>query len=146
MTDSAVRGGGGPVVVGVDGSEAADRAIEWAAEEAVARHARLVVLHAAVFRSEFTAAYPQVEGIEHSILDAAVEKARSLTGGSVEVEGILTEPPPAEALIRASKTAELIVVGARGAGGWPHIKVGSVSQQIARHASCPVLVVRDSGS
>jgi nucleotide-binding universal stress UspA family protein len=123
------------------------RAIEWAAKEAIGRNRRLVVLHAAVFRSAFTIDYPQIEGIERRILDDAVAKARTLIRGApVEVEGVLAEPPPAEALIGASKNAELVVVGARGAGGWSHMTLGSVSQQVARLARCPVLVVRNTAS
>ena len=147
MAATAVGTPSDPIIVGVDGSEPSVRAIEWAAREAIGRNRRLVVLHAATFRSAFTIDYPQIERIEHRILDDAVAKARTLIGGApVEVEGLLTEPPPAEALIRASKNAELVVVGARGAGGWPHLKLGSVSQQVARLARCPVLVVRNSAS
>ena len=142
MAGPGVRASDGPIVVGVDGSVTAERAVEWGAREALARGSRLVVLHAPVFRPEFEHIYPQTEGIEHQILDAAVGKARSLTHGTpVEVEGVLGEPPAAAALIRASRTAEMVVVGARGEGGWPDLRLGSVSLEVVRHAHCPVLVV-----
>lgn len=48
---------------------------------------------------------------------------------------------PAEALINASADADLVVVGTRGGGGFPHLHLGGVSSQVVHHAKCPVVVV-----
>jgi nucleotide-binding universal stress UspA family protein len=48
---------------------------------------------------------------------------------------------PAEALLNAAADADVIVVGARGAGGFARLRVGSVADQVAHHAHCPVVIV-----
>ena len=62
--------------------------------------------------------------------------------GDVTIEQRLVEGPAASALIEAAKEAELLVVGSRGHGGFTELLLGSVSQQVANHAPCPVVIVR----
>ncbi|HMC40913.1 MAG TPA: universal stress protein [Acidimicrobiales bacterium] len=139
--DKAVAGGP-RIVVGVDGSAPSMRALAWAAAEAERRAAVLEIVHADVFRQEALAALaPDHITTERSILDRAVARARTLAPDIVVI-GRICDPPPAKALLAASEGAHLLVVGPRGVGGWRQLALGSVSNECARHAHCPVVIVR----
>lgn len=133
------------IVVGVDGSRAADAALQWAAEEAELRGAELVLLHA--WRAPSIAAHPwmpmsylppvDLRDSGRATLDLAVARA-GLRGVRTE----LVEGEAATALLAESRRSALIVVGHRGLGAWGGMLLGSVSQECARHSRCPVVVVR----
>jgi nucleotide-binding universal stress UspA family protein len=74
----------------------------------------------------------------------AADMVEEVVGGdtSVTVEPVAVEGSPAEALIDASRNADLVVVGSRGHGGFTSLLLGSVSHQVAQHASCPVVIHR----
>lgn len=129
------------VVVGVDGSADSDDALAWAAREARMRTAILEVVHASVYRSALLEQFPEELAREKSILDGAVARASTLEP-TIEVTGRGAEPPAAKALIEISDDADLLVVGSRGLGGFQELELGSVSQQCAQHARCPVAIVR----
>jgi nucleotide-binding universal stress UspA family protein len=59
----------------------------------------------------------------------------------IELEADAVEGPPADTLIAAGRDAELLVVGSRGRGGFAGLLLGSVSQQCAQHAPCPVVIL-----
>jgi nucleotide-binding universal stress UspA family protein len=137
------------IVVGSDGSPAATAALEWAIAEARLRDARLLVVHAwAVPVLAYSTPYgvgPTADLIEAerkgaaAALDAALER--------VDVEGVdvqrrVVEGPAAQSLLEAAEDADLLVVGSRGHGGFAGLLLGSVSQQCAQHAPCPVVIVR----
>jgi nucleotide-binding universal stress UspA family protein len=68
---------------------------------------------------------------------------RDLDG--VEVQGVTVESRhPAQALVERSRGADLLVVGSRGRGGFKRLLLGSVSQQCAHHAECPVVIIRSA--
>lgn len=137
--------GASPVVVGVDGSPAADRALRWAAEEAVLRRVPLVVMAAlpgpgvGQLTRVLTDAAVAHQAATSERLAAAAEVARGL--GAVEVVTELHPGPAATALLAHADEALLVVVGSKGlaerSGGLAH----SVSTAVATHARCPVVVV-----
>jgi nucleotide-binding universal stress UspA family protein len=146
----------GTIVVGVDGSPASQAALEFAAEEAGLRKAKLVAVHAWSYVSPPPVGdlgmTPMEGGDVPGLLEAeraaagaalsrALEKAFP-TPASVEVEPRLVEGDPAEALVSEAAGADLIVVGSRGRGDVASALLGSVSSHVVQHADCPVVVVR----
>jgi len=135
------------IVVGVDGSEGAARALVWAAREARLRQWSVTAVMAWGWLADYHAIVGDqaetgdLEAIAVDALDAYVEDALGPgTAGSLGrrvVNDVATR-----ALLDASLDAELLVVGARGLGGVRGLLLGSVSQQCLHHASCPVAVVR----
>ncbi len=130
-------------MVGVDGSARSLEALRWAADEAHRRGAVLEVLHARFARKELLE-LADAEGYEARTVEDAVVVARELAP-DVEVVGRLTDPPADQALVDASRGADLLVVGARGLSGLQELALGSVSLQCVHHAHCPVVVVRPFG-
>jgi nucleotide-binding universal stress UspA family protein len=138
------------ITVGIDGSAHSTYALEWAIKEAAVRHAPVTVLTVhTVPASGWTGnpiTLPQDAEDQEEAQQAAEEmtlKATSQLGAaqpsSVTVRAI--SGFPAQALIDASRTADLMVVGSRGAGGFTRLIIGSVSSQVVHHAHCPVVVV-----
>jgi nucleotide-binding universal stress UspA family protein len=138
------------IVVGIDGSEAASRALRWAAEEAAERSAELEIVHVwerpQVYAPMGVGAYPidpeTVREAARNVLDRAVSDARALAP-EVRVRDRLEEGAAGTVLVDAAHEAELLVVGSRGLSGLRRLFLGSVSQQVAHHASCPVVIVPD---
>lgn len=142
----------GPVVVGVDGSAAGERAVEFAFAEAELRKAPLVALHAWTTWNaplpapqDASAPYANPPGVlaeeEERLLSEALAGHRARYPGVV-VEQRVVHGRTREALIDASRSAQLVVIGARGRGGFTGLLLGSVSQALLHHAHSPVAVVR----
>jgi nucleotide-binding universal stress UspA family protein len=139
------------VVVGVDTSGGAKAALRFALEEARLREATLRAICAWQFphwsASGFEGA-PPAPGWNHEDFRDAAETALETALGDVisdveevEVERRVVEGPAAAVLIEESLRADLLVVGSRGLGGFAGLMLGSVSQQCAHHARCPVVIV-----
>lgn len=118
------------IVVGVDGSNAAAAALDWACVEANLHRADLLVIHS---RTD------EISRAEAGcVLDLAVNECRERTG--VPVRGVLAEGSPASALIDASRAADVVAVGSRGRSGFKTAVFGSVALSVAEGADCPVAV------
>ena len=138
-----------PVVVGVDGSEESLRAAEWAAMEAQRRSAGLRVVSAAAavprmhaYHASPTAVVATLRAVSERALDAALVRCEEVAPG-LPVTCLLLTGPVAPAVAASGSDACLLVVGARGAGGFAAMLLGSVSRYVASHAPCPVVVARE---
>jgi nucleotide-binding universal stress UspA family protein len=139
------------IVVGVDGSDCARAALEFAIGEAAMRGARLRIVSAwdvapAVYAGGFAPGFDQ-ETIDafHENADAVVREALAEAKRlqpALETEGHTREGQAAEVLLDEARDAALVVVGNRGRGGFASLLLGSVSQQVVHHAACPVFVIR----
>lgn len=133
------------IVVGVDGSTNAEVALRWALEEAQAHDAALQAVMAWSYLDQrhadhgvdFDPAYGEAQA------KAALKAALAAVGPSRPVEQKVVCDLAGSALLEAADDADLVVVGARGRGGFAGLLLGSVSQQVLEHATCPVAVVRD---
>lgn len=150
-----------PLVVGVDGSEASLRAVDWAADEAALRGVPLRLVYASLWElphsrlrsSEGTPieGAALAEGLGGSseqvtadrIVDGAARRAqRRQADLKVSTEVLPEEPVPA--LLREGRTASALVLGSRGRSGIAELLLGSVSLAVAARADCPVIVLRGS--
>lgn len=139
----------GPVVVGVDGTEASEEAVAFAFAEASAQGVTLVALHAwaeSVFETALAGPNVPLDWDRQRQL-AGEALAERLAGWQekypgVHVERELVHDRPSRALRRCAQTARLVVVGRRGHGGFRDLVLGSTSQHLLHHARCPVAVVR----
>lgn len=137
----------GPVVVGVDGSEASLQALRFAVDQATGRGVGLRVLRAwspPAPRWRPPAFDPrEIVAAERALLDDEVapwrDKHPELT---ITVEAV--GDSPGRVLVDATRTAGLVVVGSRGRGGFTGLLLGSVSQQLLHHSHSPVAVVRET--
>jgi nucleotide-binding universal stress UspA family protein len=140
MTDKSI------IVVGVDETASSRRALAWAAREAVRRGATLRVITAW--------AWDAVEGAPLTAVDpqARMEAARQTQAEALDavfaeldlkpvVAREIVQSTASEALVEASRLADLVVVGTHGRGPVRSFLLGSVSQSVIRHAQCPVVVM-----
>jgi nucleotide-binding universal stress UspA family protein len=131
----------GPIVVGVDGSPAGQVALAFAVEEAHRRGTDVVAMHAfGIPPSPTRDAVEQADIYAQQVLFDAVAPWAHEPGVSIETK-TLAGRTVEQAMIDASYTAGLIVVGSRGRGGFTGLLLGSVSQALVHHGHCPVAVV-----
>ena len=140
---------GRPVVVGVDGSQGSDTAVRWAAREARRRDLPLRVVHATVpthlpaMRSTAVATTTEWKRQAQRIAAEGAAAARRIDPTlAVEVKVRLNENPE-QALADEADSAELLVLGARGSGGFAKLRLGSTAVQVLEVTPGPVVVVRE---
>lgn len=136
-----------PVVVGIDGSKNSTQALKWAAE--YARKYELPLVAIAAWGLPAAGGYaPYYAGPDdyndvlqtqtQTMLDTTIQEAGV---DQTQVQARAVRGQPRDTLLAAARSARLLVVGARGRGGFVGMLLGSVSQQCIQHAPCPVVVV-----
>ncbi len=147
------------IMVGVDASPASVEALTRAVEEARLRDATLEVVYVFPPPEQVTAfPVPPEKGrdkapdIEEKRKEANDRLGEWLEQLDVDLSDVnvewttIADHRPSRALVERSAEADLVVVGSRGRGGFAGLKLGSVSEQVTRHAKAPVLVIRESTS
>lgn len=134
------------VVVGVDDTESSRRALEWAACEAVRRGATLQVVTAWTWDAAEGAPLAAVDpGTLEEIAEQTQIRAVEEVVGAMDVPPVVAREvvrsTAADALVEASRHADLVVVGTHGRGPVRSVLLGSVSQSVIKHAECPVVVM-----
>ena len=143
------------IAVGVDGSDHSLRALRWAMRQAAQQRVPLTVLAVrpppvrpatGIFWGLHT--YPEDSHdpeVTRKPIQEMVDKIANEIGETApEVTVNVVTGDAAEQLIKASRDADMVVVGSRGSGGFAALRMGSVSSKVAHHADCPVVVIRGS--
>jgi len=140
------RPGDAPVLVGIDGSSTSELATAIAFDEASRREVGLVAVHS--WSDVDVSGGPE---IDWPATQSAAEEvlAERLAGWQeqypdVRVERVVVRDNPARQLVQRSESAQLVVVGSRGRGGYAAMLVGSVGATVAQMARVPVVVARES--
>lgn len=133
------------IVVGIDGSPNSKRALACALHEARLREAQLDLVYAVpepiMLADPVIMPSPPRDRLQAEGL-AVIEKVLAdIDTGEVPTESIAAIGSPANVLCQVAKGADMLVVGSRGLGGFRGLLLGSVTQQVVAHASCPILVV-----
>lgn len=121
----------GKMIVGVDGSETAEKALRFAARLADSQGAALTVVHA------------HGGGDPESVL-AKAKAAATEEGVEAEVRGVKGEPAQAIIQTAESESADLIVVGNKGMSGVRRFMLGNVPNKVSHHSPCDLLIVKTS--
>jgi nucleotide-binding universal stress UspA family protein len=140
------------IVVGIDQSEGAKAALRFALDEARLRHVPLHAVHAWQFGfigiGGFEGSLPVAGGDLNDFRRAAEAELEAalddVVGGvdDVDIKRSVLQGTASAVLVDESRGADMLVVGSRGHGGFAQLLLGSVSQQCAHHAECPVVIVR----
>lgn len=135
------------ITVGIDGSKNAQAALEWAVDEARLRSADLKIVHTwqvtgVVGGLGMAAYYEASQNAASTVATDAAAWASERLGAPVAQ--VVECASAVETLVREAADASLLVVGARGHGGFMGLVLGSVSSQLAHHAPCVLVIVPTS--
>ncbi len=135
------------IVVGVDGSVPSKAALAWAIGQARLTGAAVEAVTAWDYPATYGYPVPVSDVNWEDLATQAVKDAIAGVAGDagpVEIRYKVVEGNAAQVLLEESAGADLLVVGSRGHGGFVEVLLGSVGQHCVHHASCPVVVIRDS--
>jgi nucleotide-binding universal stress UspA family protein len=135
------------ILVGIDGSKESLAAVRWAVEEGTHRGSDVEILHVWHFvymgdpmGISAVASMGDVEQSAQLVIDEALAEIGP-AGDAVHLTGRAVEGAAAKVLLEEAANADLLVVGRRGHGGFMGLLLGSVAQQLAHHAPCPLVIV-----
>ncbi len=129
------------VIAGIDGSQTAISAAQWAIDEAVGRGVPLRLVYATKATHPSADAYD--EEVHHAKVSLrAAQSAIEATGKPVKVETAIVTGPPGPALVAESRDADMVCVGSVGIGRYARSILGSTATELAETAHCPVAVIR----
>jgi nucleotide-binding universal stress UspA family protein len=138
------------IVVGVDGSEDASRALRWCAKYAKALDAEIVAVHAIdmpILVSPMTVAIPIPQfseiDLEHLRKVVTEDWCEPLGKAEIPFRVVLMETDPAIAIMETAKTenADLVVTGRRGRGGFAELVLGSTTYALTHHLNRPLVII-----
>jgi nucleotide-binding universal stress UspA family protein len=137
------------ILIPTDGSEFADKAFIYALELAKLTKANVIVMNAfqspPILRKRGAFMMEELRSsLEEEAKEIVSKASERLISEGLMVSALVIEGPPAEAILRAIEevTPDLIVMGSRGSGGIPGLRLGSVVERVMRHSPTPVLVVK----
>jgi nucleotide-binding universal stress UspA family protein len=143
------------IVTGVDGSDSSKAALRWAVDEAKLRRCKVLAVHAweappdpaldviPTQSFEFVNILPRLQESAQLEVQRIVDEVVGDDSG-VEVEAVAVEGPATMVLTDAARDAQLLVVGSRGQGSFRALLLGSVSQALAHHSPCPLVIHRSA--
>ena len=130
-----------PIIVGIDGSQAAITAALWGTDEAISRGVPLLLV--SVIKPTHPSSDDYARDLEHA--ETSLRKAQSAveaTGKAVKIETDIPRGPAGAVLVEASRDAEMICVGSIGMGRYARSILGSAATELAEQAHCAVAVLR----
>jgi nucleotide-binding universal stress UspA family protein len=136
--------GDGRIVVGVDGSPQSNQALRWAAYLAAMLGAQLDAVTAWEYPASFGWAAVAPDWDPAQDMKKVLDDTVSAVFGDQPPAGMrreVREGGAAKVLLEVSEGAAMVIVGSRGHGGFTGLLLGSVSANVAEHASCPVLII-----
>lgn len=138
----------GRIVVGVDGSPSSEEALRWAVRQGRLTGRPVRAVTSWDYPLDYGVGAVELLDWEANARDVLHATVVNVLGpdGAAQVTEQVTKGHPAQVLLDAVGPADLLVVGSRGHGGFAGMLIGSVSQHVVAHATCPVVVVREQAA
>jgi nucleotide-binding universal stress UspA family protein len=131
------------IVCWVDGSPAGRRALEWALDEARRRNCLLRAVAVWSWDGLESGSSAEAQRRAEEVLSRVLDEALAMLEDPPETERLALDGRPSERLCFAALDADLLVLGSHGHSAIHDTLVGSTSQHVIRHATCPVVILPD---